>query len=351
MTLTELSYYSRKALPFVAIFCVVFLILFYIVKLLFIYLGSQNTVSDYTNTVFGPLKIPELKEASPSSGFNFTLDTVEGEPVTATNTAQIFLLPPSAARFGYRDKIYLMANTFGFDTSVIKHKLVDKTATFIDNQQSLDIDISNFNFSYAYKYQGKSDLFANATVPAEDVAQNIATDFLKSVNRYPDELAKGKLNTIYLHYDPQADSLVVTKRPQEANIVEIDLYRPDVDAVPQPLPIVSPKYFKSQNYVIMVFHGKDFKILKAQVRFFEKSDEQVGIYPLKTGNSAWDQLKNGEGLVILTPVKQGNITIKKMFLGYLDPDVYQDYLQPVYVFLGDSFVSYVPAVQDSFLSK
>ena len=45
-----------------------------------------------------------------------------------------------------------------------------------------------------------------------------------------------------------------------------------------------------------------------------------------------------------------NITIRKMFLGYFDPDVYQEYLQPVYVFVGDGdFVGYVPAVSGEYL--
>jgi hypothetical protein len=49
---------------------------------------------------------------------------------------------------------------------------------------------------------------------------------------------------------------------------------------------------------------------------------------------------------------QANITIKKMFLAYYDPDEYQPYLQPVYVFVGDNdFVGYVPAVEDALLSK
>jgi len=37
-------------------------------------------------------------------------------------------------------------------------------------------------------------------------------------------------------------------------------------------------------------------------------------------------------------------------LVYLDPDFYQPYLQPVYLFLGeDQFVAYVPAVSTNHL--
>lgn len=350
MTLTELSYYSRKLLPFVIIFSIVFMAFFYMIKLLFVYLGGTKKAGVYTNTAFGKIKKPFVKDASSSASFSFTLDTVEGEPVTATDAAKIFFLPPSATRFGYREKIYLMAKVFGFNTEFVKHKLVDKEANFSDLYQNLNIDITNFNFSYKYKFEKNPGLFTNTTIPEKSVAENKAIDFLKSVSRYPDELSKGKLNTIFLSYNPQTDEFSVSKRPQEANMIEVDFYRPDIEGTPQNIPIVSPKYFNSQNYVLMVFQDKDYKILKAQVRFFEKSNEQVGVYPLKDGNLAWSQLKKGKGIVAQTPKNQGPIIIKKMFMGYLDPDIYQDYLAPVYVFLGENnFVSYIPAVKDDYL--
>jgi hypothetical protein len=94
------------------------------------------------------------------------------------------------------------------------------------------------------------------------------------------------------------------------------------------------------------------KILRAQVKFFEKSDEQVGIYPIRAGTDAYEFLQKGFGVVVNNPTNSKQVTIKKMFMGYLDPDIYQDYLQPVYVFLGDNnFVSYVPAITSEYLSE
>ncbi len=138
----------------------------------------------------------------------------------------------------------------------------------------------------------------------------------------------------------------ILKNNFEANLVEVDFYRPDIDEYP----IVSPKYFNSQNYVLLVFYEEGFKILAAQVRFFEKSEEQVGIYPLITGREAYEKLKTGRAYIVTFPKDTKDIIIKKMFLGYLDPDVYQTYLQPVYIFLGDdNFVSYVAAIRDDYL--
>jgi hypothetical protein len=109
---------------------------------------------------------------------------------------------------------------------------------------------------------------------------------------------------------------------------------------------------RSQIIAAMVFANGEMKVVKAQVQYFEKSQEQVGLYPLKTADLAFEQLQAGQAFMINGQPNATNITIKKMFLAYYDPDEYQAYLQPVYVFLGDNdFVGYVPAVEDRLLTK
>lgn len=348
MTLTEVSYYSRRFAPLVILFFLVFMIFFYTIKLLLMALQGTPQEVLYTNPVFGKIRKPFVKEATASGGLNFTLDTVEGQPVTASQAAQVFFLPQSTTRFGYREKIYLIAKTLGFDTALIKHRLVDKDAIFIDSKQKVTIDITNFNFSYQYNFDSDPKIFENTIVPSATEIQNKAIDFLKTVGRYPDELSKGKVNIVYLTYDTNERTFSPLERPQEANAVEIDFYRPDIDS----FPMVPPNYFNSQNYVIMAFYNGGAKVLRGQIKFFEKSEEQIGVYPLKTGEVVWTELKEGKGMVVSDVKNQKDITIKKMFLGYLDPSVYQDYLQPVYVFLGaNNFVAYVPAIGGDFLTE
>ncbi|MBI3620529.1 hypothetical protein HY214_05315 [Candidatus Roizmanbacteria bacterium] len=350
MTLTEVSYYGRKLLPFVFIFFLIFIALFYIVRITFLYSQKTKTTPLFIKPTFGKIAAPVIKNATASGQFNFTLDTIEGVPVTATPSANVFFLPEQATRFGYREKIYLMAKTIGFDTENVKHKLVDKVATFTDDRQKLTIDITNFNFSYEYKYATDAAVFVNARIPERTAIEESATGTLKALGRYPEELSKGKTNIVYFAYNALSNTLGVTTKPNEANVVEVDYYRPDIDAFPQALSVVSPKYFTSQNYVILVFNDSGAKILKAQVRFFEKSPDQVGVYPLKTGDEVWNNLKAGKGSIISTSLSQGSVTIKKMFLAYFDPDEYQQYLQPVYVFLGDNdFIAYVQALSSLYL--
>ncbi len=346
MSLTEVSYYSRKFAPFAVLALVVILIFFYSIKLLFLLFSLNPTQTTYVNPIFKQIKPIFLKQdATTSAGFSFTLDTVEGQPVSATATAQVILFPPSKFQFDYLPKVYLMAKMLGFNTEVIKHKLINNEAVFEDGKQRLSIDINTYNFRYDYDFRKDTELVNSATVPDQDNAQNTAINFLKSIDRYPDELASGKTNPIYMYYDKIASTAGIIDSPQQANMIEIDFYRPDVGQYPS----VSSSYFNSQNYVMIMPNQNGAKVVSAQIKFFPTSSTQIGVYPLITGQSAYQKLLAGKGILVSDPGRK-NVTIKKMFLGYFDPDVYQNYYQPVYVFLGDNnFVSYVPAVSEQYL--
>lgn len=353
MSLTELSYYFRKFLPFGILFFIMFIILFYIIQTFLSLITTKRSESTIiTKTIFNKISPPIVNNASSSAGLRFTLDTIEGEPISATPTAKIFFIPPTTTRFGYREKIYLIAKTLKFNTDEIKHVLSGKIATFQDEMKTLKIDITNFNFSYELDYVQDLSFFEGSLIPPKDKIEEAAIDFLKGIGRYPEELAQGKKNTIYFNYNPKENRLYATQKPQEANVVEVDFYRPDISAIPESLPIVSPTYFNSQNHVLLVFNEEGYNVLKARIEFYEKSNEQVGIYPLKTGTEAWEELRAGKGLVITNENEGAEVAVKKMFLGYFDPDIYQEYLQPVYVFLGDNnFVSYIPAVSNSYFGN
>lgn len=351
MTLTEVSYFSRKLAPFGVLLFVIMLILFYSFKLIFLF-GELNTAKVSTlNPIFKELKPIEFMEASSSAGYSYIMDTVEGEPVTATDAAKVFLIPEKKFRFGYKEKISLIAKNFGFEGSSLEYVLSPKKTEgiFQDGKKKLEIDITNFNFKYEQDITRSPELFETNGIPDKESAQNKAVDFLKSFDRYPDDLALGRMNVIFMQYDKESSKTAILEDNKGANMVEVDFYRADIDQYP----IVSPKYYNSQNYVTMVHKGdKGYEVVRAQIRFFEKSDAQVGIYPIMDGKSAFEMLATGSGHIVSGKPSQseGQIAIKRMFMGYYDPDIYQQYLQPVYVFLGDNnFVAYVSAVTDEYL--
>jgi len=352
MNLTETSYYTRKMAPFAIFAFIVLLIFFYSVKLFFLFIDMNKPVNIFIDPSLGKIKMPVIPSATQTAGFNFTLDTIEGKPVTATATAKVYLLPESKFQLGYIEKIYVIAKAIGFDTETVKHTLdtKKKIAQFNDGRQKLDIDISTFNIRYDYDFNQAPELFDDAIVPDSEESVSRAIDYLKSVDRYPDEMAKGKTSVIFMKYDKATKRITILESNQDANMVEVDLFRPDVSGVPSDYPVVSPTFHNSQNYVTMVMLRSGYKVVGAQVKFFEKSETQVGTYPLITADAAYEKLKAGKAYIVSRTLGKSNIAIKKMFLGYFDPDVYQGYYQPVYVFLGDNnFVGYVPAVADEWL--
>lgn len=338
-------------MPFGVLFVLLLLIGFYAIKIFF-FLNTPIAKQKIDLHLFQGEKIqsPIIAEASPGANFKFNLDTVEGRPFTATLSAKIFVIPPTSTSFSYRQAILSMATTLGFDVENTKYKLEDKNAVFEEPKQTLSVDISNYNFQYQYKLEDDPSIFQNTHVPAEtEIIQN-AEDFLKKVDKYPADFAKSKPNIIYYTYPITTGANLSNSPQQSTNMVEVDFYRPDIDSDPQPISTVTSKFPNSQNYVAMVFNESGQKVVKAQVKYFEKSEDQVGVYPLKSGDDAYQQLKDGKGYVVNGVPNQTDVTIKKMFLAYYDPEVYQQYLEPVYVFLGtNNFVAYIPAVKDSLL--
>jgi len=347
MSLTDLSYYVRKFAPFAMFAFVVVLIFFYSLKLLFLLFSLNQPKISSINPIFKKIKPLYLKkDATTSAGFSFTLDTIAGQPVTATEEAQVFLFPSSKFQFDYLPKVYLMAKMLGFDTEIVKHKLINNEAVFQDEKQRLAIDINTYNFRYDYDFRKDPELIETASTPDSESSKNTAINFLKSIDRYPKDLALGDITFIHMFYDKTSSSAGVVANPQESNMIEVDFYRQKVD---QYLPM-SPTYFNSQNYVMLMPNKYGAKVVSAQVKFFETSSTQIGIYPLISGQKAYEMLLAGKGILVSGSLEKKNISIKSMTLGYFDPDVYQDYYQPIYVFSGDNdFVSYVPAISEQWL--
>jgi len=349
MTLTKFSYQFKKAIPFVFVFFIILLILFYIFKLLFLYLGMQTRPTVF-NPIFGRIEPPRVRNELAKNSFKYRLDNISGELTTATQSAQVFFLPEKRTNFGYREKAFLMASGLGFDTDTVGYKLLDekKEIVFETKKRKLTIKINNFNYSYQYNYKEDPQLFTKTIIPGKEFIKSRAVEMITNLGRYPKELAQGKRNIIYLHYDPTTATIGAVKDRSQANLVEVDFYRADVNN----FPAVSPKYFTSQNFVVMVFNKESYFVIKAQVKFFKTSLARVGLYPVKSGQQAWDKLVANEAIIVAAPLNKREIVIKKMFLGYLDPDFYQRYFEPIYVFLGaDNFVAYVPAITDEYLQK
>ncbi|HLD26952.1 MAG TPA: hypothetical protein VJB63_03280 [Patescibacteria group bacterium] len=347
MTLTELSHTVRRSIVPSVFGFILLIALYFVISNYLNYLASQRPKTIVIEPIFGKINKLALKNTFQySTKSHFVLDTIEGRPKTATDTAKVYFLPPKITKFGYLQTVFLMAKKLGFHVDEIKHTIKNNTVLFEDEEKSVQINIANYNFTYAYKYDDNLQVFDDVTFPEDTTIKEKIKGFLSDVGRYPEELAQGKEDLSFLIYDRDTKQFTPTTRKNEANAVEFDLYRPDINS----FPAVSPSYFGSHNYALAVFQSDTYTVLKAQISFFEKENEKIGIYPLKTGSEAWDELKNKQGFIVSEGESKDTITIKKMFLAYVDPDIYQSYVQPVYVFLSaDGFAGYISAIKDEYL--
>lgn len=351
MSLSEFSYYLRKFGP-IAILGLILFVLFFMIISLTIKTLTSRPVQQVFVPAFGQLT-PNIFSMNIDYPANpeFTIDNIEGRPITATRSADIFYIPPPTTRFGYVQNISLMAKAVGFNTEEEKYLLNGTTATFENAQQKLVVDIRNFNFTFDTKFETQPDIFASTTIPIEQTISEQARAFLRRMDRYPDALSQGTEHIIYLRFDPQLKEFTVVDSIEEANVVEVDFFPPDVSG----FPIVAPKYFNSQNYVVMVFSpqgskGVTSRVIKAQVQYFDKNPAGSP-YPVKSGDEAWQELIGGKGIIVSAGQNSNKITVRQMFMGYFEPDTYQEFFQPVYVFLGDNnFAAYVPAVSNMYVA-
>ena len=357
MTLTEVNYYSKKMWPLVVILSLVLLIFIVAVRLLFMYSSSQSSTSEIStgelikfDPIFDKIPAPKIESVANSSDFSLIMDTLDGSAnvENATSAAKVYFIPQQNASFGFLSKIYSMATAVGIDTDITQHRLMDKTAIFDDGKRKLTIDIRTFNYIFEYKVSDNDDIGVAEILPSEAAIISDATTFLSSSGRYPTLLSQGDKGVSYIKFDPSTLEVTPLKTAENANAAEVNAYLPDLNGIP----VVSSNYYSSQNYVLTLLGSNSRKIVRAQVQHFERSAEQVGLYPIRSSQSAWEALQSGEGVVVSSLNTSGEVKIRKVFLAYFDPPNYQEYFQPVYVFLGDDeFVGYVPAITPDFLLK
>jgi hypothetical protein len=348
LTLTNVSIFIRKYGPVFILFVLAFFIIYYSVKIGIIIYEARKGPEIYYNPIFGVINKPNIKSSTSSANLNFSIDTIEGKPTTSTSSANVYLIPPPETKFGYRNRLFVMAENFGFLNPTSNYKLNEKNAEFDDEMQTLKIDITNFNFSYRYFYENDNTLFEFTQSPVTKEAINETVTFLNALGKHSPEFKNAQIKSKYYYYDKDNKTLTQVYKNLDANLIEIYFIKPNLDT----LPFVSDYYPDSQNYTKLVSTVDGYKIVESQMKFFDKSIENFGVYPVMTGDEAYKLLKKGEGKVLHYSPLSKKIIIKKMYLAYFDPKEYEEYLQPVYVFEGSNdFVAFIPAIIKEYLAE
>lgn len=290
---------------------------------------------EQANFQYGNLADPDFpKTLAPSDSFNYTLDTKTGGLPQVGNTMRVYFMPKPFATLLAGEKSADLATKFEITTQA--QILTETRYLYSQDSKNMTIEIDSSNFTYS-----QQDLTAADTgqVDEDDRLTEGFTNILSNGGLYRDALKEGRNKIQLLKLDPSGSYSPVSSR-SEANAAQISIWPADLDK----RPIETPEFNKSLiNAVVQTSTEKlkDYKELN--YTFWNIDTSSFAVYPLKKPEQAFNDLKSGQGVVVVKPTSN-DVPISSIYLAYYEGSTYNPYLQPIYVFEAPGFAAYVSAV-------
>jgi len=310
------------------------------------YLAHLPPVEEKPDTKFGLLPQPDFpKSAVSSSNFSYSIDTSTGNlPKVGIDSGfeklmKVYFVTKTFASLLSPEKSQTLAQNFGITNQ--PQILSETNYRFQDKDKTLTIDLDSGNFAYKNE----------ATISGKESLDNddkLVLDFernLETLGVFKEDLKKGRTKIVLLKND--GNTFIPTQLRTEANAVQISLWPKPVDNKPIFTPqfdtsLINAKVYKGAENLENYF-SIDFTYYQIELSTF-------ATYPTKSTEQAFEDLKSGKGIVVIEPIKP-NVSITSIYLGYFLGELYNPYLEPVFVFEGPHFVAYVPAISEQFQTQ
>ena len=306
-----------------------------------------------------PLKSLVLEGGSP----NYNLETTTGTLPALPNKTKVYKIITPQASFLSLERTKSLARKFGFQmtSKEISASLYfwqdgDRTlrANTVTGNFEIDTDISQMTLSVG-------------DLPSPGEIKSTAKGYLdgKGLFRSGFEIGSQQVTLIKKSGTTLSRALSLS----ETSLARIDLFRAinDEDGKGVPLLPQNPKKGVVSLYYVGA-RNNNFPKLKYTVWDFDL--EKGETYPLRSINSAWQEIKNNTGVVTylqyqgsdsletLNSLAVSDVFIRRVYLAYFDDENIQNFLQPIYVFEGDGkardgkpteIILYLPAIDQSWV--
>lgn len=342
-TLTETAFYARKSIRWGVVVFISLIVLRIGFDILLTQLRRAFPPAPLKiNNYFGKLpKITFPASASPSGQLTFKLQTISGEVPRASEAARVYFMPKNKANLLSLSKAQAFVGKLGFTTT--PRQIASTLYRWIDLRsplRTIEVDIVSNHLNLNYAYVHDLTLFAERQIPSPQAAISETLTFFQLVNLPTQDLDVTRPVITYLKL--VGDKLEPTTSQSQADAVRLNLFRRDYDG----MKVLTDD--PTQGSVTMVFSGSkrtDKRILSVNYSYWTIDAKNVGVYKLKTSETAWAELQRGNGYLALLPPNQNKIAITNVSLAYYDSREPQLFMQPVFVFEAeDKFKAYVPAV-------
>lgn len=345
-TLTQIAVVTRKIVRYG-----IFLIIFLIVGKITLDLGVRTfryffpkpppppTVS------FGKLPkvlFPEREQKSISS---IKVETTTGELPKLPTQAKVYFMPKLSPHLLSLDAARQKAASLGFPDQ----QQVSQTVYQFKNPNfpsTLEMNIVTGAFSISSDLSADSSV-ANLRPPAPEVAASQIRAFLSAADLLPAEQTGPSTHEFLKIEDKNLKSAISLS---EANFVRVNLFRKSYDNLPSLTP-----YPNEANiwFTVSGLKERGKQIVAGQYHYFPVDGDQSSTYPTKTAQQALDELKLNAGYIAnFGENPDGNITVRRIYLAYYDPNVPMEFFQPIFAFEGDNgFMAYIPAVTSEYYGE
>lgn len=315
MTLTQVAIFTRRAIIALAVLIIVGLFSFIGYKIWYAnYLASIPPVEEKPDLKFGSL--PEINfppSKVSSANFSYSLDTTTGNLPTFGKIIKVYFQPKPISTFLAPERSKDIARLFDVDTE--PQILSETKYQFALDKKNLIIDLDSGNFLFS---QSEA---SNSASGAEGI-KNRPVDFkqfLSQKDLLKENLKNGPVKEL-------------------ANIISV--WPQDIDKIP----------IKTDNLDISLIYAevigsplelKNYSLL--QYIYWPIDTTTFATYYLKTGNAAFEDLKQGKGIIMMEPEKP-QVSVTLVYLAYFQNKEYSPYLQPIFVFEGPHFAAFVDAI-------
>ncbi|MBI2309748.1 hypothetical protein HYU89_02510 [Candidatus Collierbacteria bacterium] len=346
-SLTETAHYARKAIAFSGIGLISIIILRFSWGILFRWWIAANPPPPPTPTVaFGVLLAPVFPSPAKNSISAYRLETVSGVTPDFGTQAKVFFMPSFRANVLGAELATKMAGSMGFsqppETTDEQIYVWSRGGTL---PGELKINLITGFFSLNTVWHQDAEL-VKSRAPSEQDAVRFAKEFLTRLSLLPLDLAAGKTRVEYLKAG--AGILLPAVSQSEANFARVHIFRADVNS----LPVATERQDEALAQVIVSGASSAKQIIGVEYKYSPIAIDKSATYPLRSSQTAWQQLQSGEGVIIQVVGGTAEAVVRNVEMAYYDSFTPQEFFQPVYVFKGDNgFKAYVPAIDPKWLSK
>lgn len=350
-TLTEISIISRKLIRYSIYAVILILIIRFSLNLGKVaYKKLFPPKVEPPTVAYGKLPILPFPER-PEYKLSYTLELPEGSLPVFPDRAEVYRMPEPQTNIKALDDAKSKARSLGFDPNGKPlHDTLPNVYIFPKRgyPSSLTMNIITGLFSVSYNIN-EDPLIMEGDAPPAEATINEIKNLLNRAGILTESLKNGTSNHLYLKIE--SGEFVPAISLSEAKLTKVNLFRKPYGKNSNIYP-VTPKMPQANIWFIIAGgHGK--QVITGEYHYFEIDSSTSATYPLKTSETAWEELKDGNGFIAnIVNNPEGNIIIRRVYLGYYDAGQYTEYYQPVVVFEGDNdFYAYVPAITDEYYDK